>query len=262
MNIAKLIDPKLLKLGKKSPKLDARTLQFAKYVQPTLPAPPDSIHWTQGQTEFGTMLNTQLGDCTVAAAPGHAVQVWSLNVAGFPEQTISDNSILNCYEQWAGYNPSDPNTDQGAFIIDILNHWRKQPVETHRLLAYAQVNPVNLERVKQAIALFGTVDIGVALPLTAQDQIGSIWTVVGDPSSNPNAQPGSWGGHSVIICGYTPDYLECITWGAIQKIGYDFWNVYVDEAYALLGGWWITHHTTPSGFDHQQLNEDLAQVAA
>lgn len=246
-----------LKLGKLAPKYDPRTLQFAKYLKAELPAPPDQIDWTAGQTSFGMMLNDQLGDCTCAAL-GHAIQIWSLNIPGMGEQTVADNSILQCYENWAGYNPSDPSTDQGAVILDILNDWKATPIEKHGLLAFAQVNTQNLTHVKQAIQLFGVVDLGIALPVTAQSQVGQIWT--GSPTSDPNTQPGSWGGHSVIVCSYTPDYIECVTWGGLQKIAYDFWAAYVDEAYALFGDVWIANTTSPSGFDQDQLNADLQDV--
>lgn len=252
-------DPKSVKLGKKPPRLDSRTLRLAKYFKPELPGAPASIDWTQGVTDWGMMLNDNLGDCTCAAV-GHAIQVWSANVVGFPMQTVTDATVLKLYEDSCGYNPADPNTDQGGFEIDVLNFWRKNPQETHRLLAYADPDPGNVDHIKTSIALFGGVYIGINLPLTAQQQVGGVWAVTGDPKHDPWAMPGSWGGHAVYVCAYDAEHLTCITWGKQQKMTWDWWKTYCDEAHTLLGGWWITHHKTPSGFDHQQLNEDLLQV--
>lgn len=252
-------DPKSVKLGKKAAKIDKRTLRLADYFLPSLPAPPASVDWTAGLTSFGMMLNDNLGDCTCAAV-GHAIQIWSANVAGLIIQTISDETVLKLYEQSCGYNPADPNSDQGGVEVDVLNFWRKNPQETHRLLAYADPDPGNIEHIKTSIALFGGVYIGLQLPITASNQVGSTWAIVGNPEHDPESMPGSWGGHAVYVCGYTPSELTCITWGRQQKMTWDFWRAYCDESHTLLGGWWITHRTTPSGFNHKELNEDLLKV--
>ena len=56
----------------------------------------------------------------------------------------------------------------------------------------------NIVEIRQSIALFGGVYIGLALPLTAQNQ--DVWDVV--PNGGANAEEGSWGGH----CVYVPKY--------------------------------------------------------
>jgi len=248
-----------LKLGKHLPKLDVRTLRLAKYFTAELPAQPASMDWSAGRSDWGLMLNNQLGDCTIAAC-AHAIEVWSSNVAGFPVQILTDATVLKMYEDACGYNPAQPWTDQGGVEVDVLNFWRKHPQETHRLLAYADPDPGNRDHIEQSIALFGGVYIGVGLPITSYFQVGSMWEVVGDPTKDNASKPYSWGGHAVYVCGYTPDYLTCITWGKLQRMSWRFWNAYCDESHTLLGGWWITHKVTPSGFSHKELAEDLLKV--
>ncbi len=187
-----------LKLGKLPPKLDHRTLRFAKYLTPAVPAPPDAIDWTEGVKDWGMLLNDSLGDCTIAAV-AHAVQVWMKDV-GFPwDASVTDPEVLKYYEWWAGYNPTDPSTDQGAYELDILNNWRKNQYAGHKLIAYADPVVTNLVHIKQSIALFGGVYIGLGLPVTAQSQ--EEWDVVGDGQTGDSA-PGSWGGHAVWVPAY------------------------------------------------------------
>ena len=253
-------DPKSVRLGKRAPKLDPRTLRLARYLTPALAEPPASVDWTAGKTDdWGMYLNNEIGDCTIAAV-AHAIEVWSANVVGFPIQSLKEETVLATYEAVSGYNPSLPDTDLGAVEIDVLNYWRKHPQETHRLLAYCDPDPGNREHIKTSVALFGGVYIGLNLPITAQNEVGSMWTVCGDPEKNFVSMPGSWGGHAVYVCAYTPDYLTCITWGKLQKMTWGFWEQYCDEAHTLLGGWWITHKYTPSGFTHQELKQDLEKV--
>jgi hypothetical protein len=258
-------DGRILKLGKQAPKIDNRTLRLARYLA-ALPLPPPSCNWAKGVQSWGMMGNDQLGDCTCAAV-GHGIQVTSLNS---PEGEITppDPLILSLYENSCGYVPGDPSTDQGGFIIDVLNYVRKHSLGNekqhhHRkfkLYAYADPDPGNRTHIMQAVATFGVVDIGLGLPVTAQSQVGSLWDVVGNPQTDPNSQPGSWGGHSVVIAGYTPETLTCITWGTLQEMSWNFWATYVDEAHALLYHAWLEQFGAQFPEALAQLEADLLQV--
>lgn len=255
-----------MKLGKKAPKVDSRTLKLAKYTA-ALPPPAPSCDWTKGVQNWGGMLNDNLGDCTCAAI-GHGIQVTSLNGDG--EMTPPDSYVLSLYEKSCGYNPNDPSTDQGGVIIDVLNFVRSHkigdhvPGHTHKfqLYAYADTNPKDVAHIKQAIQIFGVVDIGLALPNSAQSQVGKVWDVVGNPNTDANSQPGSWGGHSVIVCAYDETTLTCITWGALQKMTWKFWETYVDESHALLFHAWVEKFGAQFPEMKAQLEQDLALVTA
>jgi len=224
-------------LGKRAAKKDKRTLQLKDFLLKV--TPPPAANWFKDQTSFGEMGNDVLGDCTCAAV-GHAVQIATLNTPD-GEVTPADSAVLSLYENACGYVPGDPSTDQGGVIIDVLNYVRKNLFDTHKLWAYADPDPADLAHVQQAIAVFGVVDIGLQLPVTAQSQVGGIWDVVGDPNSDPNSQPGSWGGHSVSCGAYSQvdDTITCVTWGALQKMTSKFWLAYCDEAHALLLRAWM-----------------------
>lgn len=118
-------------------------------------------------------------------------------------------------EAISGFNPSDPKSDQGAAELDVLNYWRKSGIGAYQIDAYVALEPHSVEHVKDAIAIFGNCYIGLALPVTAQQQV--VWTV---PPGGPvgRGAPGSWGGHAVIVVGYDQRTLTVVTWGRLKQI--------------------------------------------
>lgn len=242
-----MADHSRMKLGKKPPKVDRRTLRLARYLTPALPPPPPSVTNSQGITAWGMMLNDNLGDCTIAGV-AHAIQVWTLSKGN--EVTVPDSTVQQYYEKWDGYDPNNPASDQGGVELDVLNDWRQQGFSDHPLRAFADPDPQDTLHVKQAIALFGGLYIGLRLPISAQTQ--NVW----DVDTSPNGQPGSWGGHCVFVPDYDANGLTSITWGAPKKMTWGFWSTYCDEAHALLSPDW----QPPAGFDMAALRADLAAV--
>ena len=246
-----MIDHRTVKLGKRAPKLEpGRRLMLAKYTI-ELPAPPDSADWTEGITEFGMMLNDNLGDCTIAAV-GHAVQIATL--AAGAEVSVPDSIVLAAYEAWDGYVDGDPSTDQGGVEVDVLNDWRQNGFAGHLLTAYADPDPGNNTHVKQAIATFGGLYIGLSLPLTAQNQ--EIWDVVAGITDGSD-QPGSYGGHAVFCVGYDANYITFITWGVLMKMTWAFWAQYCDESHCLV----MADFPIPVGVDQATWLADVTAVA-
>jgi hypothetical protein len=213
-----------MKLGKKARRHDPRTLKLARYMTALLPPAPASVDYTRGTTDWGMMLNDQLGDCIIADGPGHATQVWTLNATG-TMATPPDSLILATYEKWCGYNPANSATDQGGVELDVLNDWRQQGFNGQTLEAYvaiglesgirspksevqggksatSDVGPRTSDcpstQLLQAIWLFGGAYVGVELPIRAQDQ--DVWDV--PATLGPDDEPESWGGHAIYLVGY------------------------------------------------------------
>jgi hypothetical protein len=242
-----------MRLGRKAIKTDSRTLALGDYLTPALRPPPPSADWTKGIASWGTMLNDTLGDCTIAGA-AHAVQVWTANTGSMV--TLPDPTILTYYEQWDGYVPGNSSTDSGGVELDVLNHWQKQGFAGNALLAFVDPKFSKLVEVRQSIALFGGVYIGLAMPLTAQNQ--EVWDVV--PKAGAKAKKGSWGGHCVFVPKYDQNGFTCITWGQLKTMTVAFWKKYCDEAHTLLGQNWISAKGASSGFDQAQLQADLKAI--
>lgn len=243
-------------LGKLAPRRDARTLKLARYVDlAALPDAPLDRDWSGAAApSWGMMANDRLGDCTCAAA-GHLIQAWTANRGS--EQTATDLAIIAAYSAITGYMPSNPESDQGAVELDVLNYWRSSGIAGQKLGAYASVDALSMDHVKAAINCFGGVYIGAALPLSAQSQ--TVW----DVTDGADATPGSWGGHAMAVVGYTPSGVVLVTWGAIKIATWSWWAKYVDESYALLDDAWVSGTSpAPSGFDLAALQADLAAIGA
>jgi hypothetical protein len=58
--------------------------------------------------------------------------------------------------------------------------------------------------------------------------------------------------------------LYVVTWGALKSMSWQFYDAYMDEAFAVLSTDWISASakTAPSGFDMAALQQDLAAVVA
>lgn len=222
-----------------------------------LPSAPPMRHWSaKVDPHWGMMLNDQLGDCTCAAA-AHLIQSWTANET--KEQTLSDQAVLAAYKAVGGYNPSDPTTDQGAVELDVLNYWRNTGVGGVKIDAFVALEPRNHDHVRAAIDMFGGAYIGLALPISAQNQ--RVWSV--PPSGTASRTPGevgSWGGHAVVALDYDWRGVTCVTWGELKLMTWRFWDSYCEEGYALLCSLWTASGRSPSGFRYDTLKADLAAL--
>lgn len=245
-----------LKLGKLAPKHSPKTLSFAKYVSEDTPPPPVEKVYYEYLVETWPMYgNNELGDCVFACA-GHMLQNWSAH--GGKEIRATNEDILAVYEAVGGYKPGDPSTDNGAVITEFLTWWQKHPIAGKTISGWASVNPKDLDQVKQAIYVFGGIDIGIQVPQSAMDQFqaGENWEVSDDPTII--------GGHSICVFGYGAQGCACITWGKIQYMSWEFFQTYCDEAYAIVSPDFIESATkkTEFGLDLAALERDLKEIAA
>lgn len=235
------------RLGKRPARRDPRTLRLARYLKAGLPAPPATI--APQDLTWGMMKNDALGDCTIAAA-GHMEMSWTA-AAGSPF-TPTDGAIVKAYMDVSGYSPCiGASTDRGAVELDVLNYWRQTGIAGRQITAYGVVNPLDHYDVRQCAFIFEGLYIGLNLPSSAQDQ--DVWDVT------PGMAPGSWGGHAVPVVGYDVDTLTVVTWGALQKMTWAFWDLVCDEVYAIVSADQLAQSgTSPLGFNLSALLADLA----
>ena len=71
-------------------------------------------------------------------------------------------------------------------------------------------------------------------------------------------------GHAVILVGFDAQrrIFQCVTWGELVEMSYDWYLAYVDEAYAILSSvdWLDDSGQNPEGFDLVALQQDLADI--
>jgi len=241
-----------MRLGKLAPRHDSRTLHLADYLNPeVLPKIPSQYDWGKKVSAWRMLCNDTLGCCTISGA-GHMIMDWTANAS--VETIPSDADIIKAYSAVSGYDPNTGANDNGAVEIDVLNYWRKTGVGGHQIAAYAACEPRNHSHIKASVYLFGGCYLGLALPLSAQNQ--RIWSV----TRGPDAEPGSWGGHAVPVVAFSAHDLTVVTWGELKKMSWQFLNAYCDEAYAVLSQDFINNGKAPNAIDWNSLQSDLSQI--
>lgn len=242
-----------LRFGKLPPKADYRTLRLKTYLGRGLAPPPiacdtlERVRAALGRRDIADLFplsgNDRYGDCTIVAA-AHALAVWRglRGEAG----VVPEPEVVKLYGHLAG------GIDGGLAQLDVLNHWRKSPIDAERLQAFAAVGVHDHELVKQAVTLFGGVYVGfvVQADCVADFNARRPWT--------PGPRLGH--GHTVFVTGYDDVGVTALTWGSVQKATWAWWDDCVDEAYALLPMTAKKADFAP-GFDFDQLQADLRLVA-
>jgi len=246
-------------LGKLPPRHDPRTLQLAHYLGAALPEAPTRVSWVSQIPTWPMLANDRVGCCAFASA-GHLIHVWTHNADGSKRAAVlHDDDILTAYSGATGYDPRHPETDRGTVMLDALRYWQKTGIGHHKIAAYAAIEPLNKTHVRLALAHLGGLHIGLALPLSAQGQ--RVWSVPSGASHDPRTRPNSWGGHAATVVGFDPLGLTIVTWGALQRMTWSFWETFCDEAYVAISDDWIADAgKTPSGLDLAGLRADLVTL--
>lgn len=261
-----MTDSSRVKLGKKPGVVhDRRTIKFGQLLTAAVPEPPKRNSVALNAT-FPMFDNDRIGDCTCAAM-GHRIIAQERSSAQSSRPTVNVSDVVTVYSAVTGYDPTRPETDQGAYLLDVLNYMRKfgmgreKDGTTHTIGAFAQVDPTDHDEVMLAHWMFGGVYIGVGLPIAAQHQIdqGAQWDLTGNARLD---KWGSWGGHAMYVQSYDVDGPTFISWGGRQRATWRWWDTYVDELYALMSEDFFRTKTqkTPQGFDASQLQERLAAL--
>lgn len=240
-----------LKLGRKkrafNPKIPHMSALLMRDVAQTY-LPPSVNYAPASISNFGMMLNDQIGDCSCAGYY-HALQVWSL-CSGRCEYTQPDQFVLNLYEQVSGFNPAKPESDQGCVLQNVLTYLLNEGAPTdsgpHKIDAFFEVDPRNLQDVKRTIYECGVAYIGFEVP-------SSLLASLPPPVWNPDTSPIE-GGHCVILTGYDDNGFDVISWGSKYRMSNAFFTRYVDEVYGIADKEWIeTTGKTPCGLSLQDL---------
>ncbi|MFG2970911.1 hypothetical protein ACGFZS_47345 [Streptomyces sp. NPDC048288] len=201
-------------------------LRLSAVLQERLAAPPASCDYQSDIITWPMYANDSVGDCTCAGV-GHMVNQLTFYGSGTEIQPTEKN-VLGMYSAITGYTPTNPDSDTGAYCQDVLGYWRKTGLEGHKIVAYASLDVSDLTEVKQAIATFGTVYVGMSFPDSAMDQFnaGETW----DVKRGARVE----GGHCVIVGAYGNKKFGLVTWGAETEMTEAFWKKYVDEAWVVL----------------------------
>lgn len=196
-----------------------------------LPAPPETCDWQDDNIAWPMYGNADWGDC-VFAEIGHTINQITYYATG-DEQQPTDADILKGYSDVTGFNPNagppgNNPTDNGTYVQDALKYWRKTGIAGHKIVAYASIDPANLDHVRLAIALFGSVSIGIQFPDSAMRQFnaGQTWDIVSGAKNK--------GGHCILGGAYDEHGLGIVTWGQETRMTWRFFTKYADEVWVRL----------------------------
>ncbi len=237
----------------------------------TLPPPPTSVDYTAEMAQYykpprylGMMMNDTLGDCTCAAFY-HALQVWTANSGG-PMDTEPDMDVEQLYIRACGYNPRVGGEGPGGNEQHVLRYLLKSGAPTgpkghsrHKIAAYVEVDPRNVDDVKRAIHNCGVAYIGFNVPQFLMPPNGP-------PPQKWDVQPTNTtiiGGHAVVLPGYDATGVKVISWGQYYTMSWAFFAQYVDEVYAIADTAWIdAKGTTPGGLTLAELETQMHALNA
>lgn len=212
------------RLGKLDPQFPAAVKSLHYYITQPLPPAPASVDYAKAVVEgFPMDGNDEYGDCTMAAA-AHLIQAWNAET-GIRMPVPTEPDVVAQYLKLSG------GQDTGLVESQVLQGWLSTGLWDNKIVAYAPVNVHSLDSIKQAVAYFGGVYVGVQVPENAKTQF---------ERRHPWALEEGWqgrrieGGHAIPILGYDDQYMYCVTWGAVHPMSWDWWSVYGDEAWVVL----------------------------
>jgi hypothetical protein len=232
----------------------------------TLPAPPANVDYTKGMpANLGMMLNDTLGDCTCAAVY-HAIQVWSFNAAKRID-TEPDSDVEKLYILACGYNPRVGGEGPGGNEQHVLTYILKNGAPAgpggqarHKIAAFVEVDPRNVDDVKRTIDECGVAYIGFNVPAylvpPPPAQPPAVWNI---QTTNDSIV----GGHAVVLTGYDANAARLISWGSYYTMTWSFFAKYVDEVYAIADPSWVEQTgKTPGGLTIAELEQQMKALAS
>ena len=240
--------PKHGKYGKLGPQFPERLKSFKSYLTTALAPPPAGIDDYDGVASWPMFGNDQYGDCTMAAA-AHGIQCWNA-VAKTADPVPAEKDVV------AEYLKLTHGRDSGLVEANVLKTWRRAGLWGNRIVGYAPVNVHDQITLKQTIQLFGLTYVGIQVPANAEAQFEARqpWTLVEGWQNQQIV-----GGHAIPFVGYDAEWLYAVTWGAVQKVAWDWWQTYGDEAWAILPQAYKEAGTVDN-IDFAALESDLSQV--
>jgi len=250
--------PALPKTGLNLATLHKPALKLSDYIRSELANPPAAISRPHPGFQWGMLANDKIGDCVIAMML-HSIEDFHLD-AGAPPPAFTDADAITIYSAITGYNPNDPSSDRGTDESAAMLHWEHPGLQTtdngtHTIVATVAVDPSNLNECRIAIDEFVDLQIGIALPITAQGQ--TEWTVVGDGKTG-NSAPGSWGGHGIPYREYDAETFKCVTWGAELLLTVPFHQDYAQEGHVVVTQEMLNKQGVgPSGVAWDELIADI-----
>ena len=213
--------------------------------------PPMGWEFAVNPRAWGMLGNDTVGDCAIAGLM-HLIQGQSANI-GDPLFATTKQAI-DLYSAVTGYNPNDPDSDQGTVVTDLLKYAVQHGVQmtdsmgkvvTVKILAYASLDVSSIAQMRYASYTFGGSLLGINCPNKCEED-----------TTNWNFAPGlpSAGGHLITRMGEGSQGGKVISWGMVIPTSNQFILGYADEGYIVLSDRWVNAQgKSPTGLDLNSL---------
>lgn len=196
-----------------------------------------------------------VGDCAPAGIL-HLIQAQSANT-GNPLHATTDQALA-LYTAVTGFNPNDPDSDQGTVLTDLLSYVKTNGVEmtdatgktvTVEVVGSASLDISSIAQMRYGTYVLGGSYLGINCPQQCEDDTAN-WNFA---SGLPIA-----GGHCIPRLGEGADGGQIISWGLKIPASNGFLLSYLDEGYCLITKAWLNaQNQSPTGLD---LNSLLAAM--
>lgn len=256
------------RLGKAPAREGAVKFRLTDYISASaLPPAPAAFDHHGLVADYGILANDSVGCCVFSGA-AHETMLWNAETG--IKVAFTNKAVLSDYSAVTGYDPRDPNTDQGTDMEVAAQYRRKTGVidglgVRHKVGAYVALpgvsakganSPAVLDLLASAAYVFGAVGIGIEFPSSAMDQFNSNqpWDVVpGSPID---------GGHYTPVVGRLENgNFLVVTWGQIQEATPAFLLRYMDEAIVYLSTEFLNGQgVSIDGFNLAALNADIKSL--
>lgn len=226
-------------LGRLPAQIPDRLREFSAYVVSPLPTWPLTVTvpvaaWNiDGNSDFGDCVCGSAGN-SVAAAVGVLVRAFGPATPGTGDPVPTSDEVIAQYKALTGCVTAGDANDTGLVISAFLKEWATAPglFGGNIIGGFAPVAVASVPEIKQAIAAYGFVQVGVSLPQSAEDQVNAaptgtmpIWKYVGDAPI---------GGHCILFVGYDATYFYAYSWGMIIAVEMAWYQRYVAEIWAVI----------------------------
>jgi hypothetical protein len=244
-----------LKLGKLPARPGAVSLRFSDYANTTLmPDPPRDFGHETLIANWGMLGNDVAGNCFFAGSC-HEIMLW--NAEAGVTVPFDDKTALANYSEVTGYDPTQPNSDNGTDVASALALRRRVGFfdatgKRHKIAAYVALEPGNIEQLRYAAYYFDGVGIGVQFPeqwMESFSQGSRRWDHVASPNYN--------GGHYISTVAWRDGNPVVISWGQKIQLTPAAFQQNADEVYAYLTIEKLVNGIDLEGLNLAKLEDDL-----
>jgi len=191
-----------MKYGRRAP-TNAPALKLSTVLKSVqIPTHPAIADYGSVINDWQMLGNDQYGDCVAVtwANNRYLVTKYLADTPVYPDY----DKVIEFYKT---QNPNFPADDAGMVIQDALDYLRKNGgPDGVKAVAFAKVDTSNIEEVRAAAAIFGSIWYGINVTAANEQEFdrGQAWDVVSHSQI--------LGGHGIAGVGYDPD-VRFVTWG-------------------------------------------------